>query len=253
MNKTIITHFYNEEFLLPLWLNHHKRYFDHGILINYGSTDRSIEIIKEVCPSWEIIDSKHEYFDHELCDQEIQNTEFKVPHLGWRCSIPITEFAVGNLDKLMYETNEYGVMHFLLVVKFTGYDPEGYIDNTKPLWTQITQGIRPETDNDSRSLQNCQYVSYPAGRHFWGLANTTEAMIFKYAACLIGPDMIKRKLQIQYKVSESDKKNGYAEQHIFSKMNGLTVENLEIFYKETILSRNPTDCSDFISKLNLID
>ncbi|MBJ3789276.1 glycosyltransferase family 2 protein, partial [Bacillus sp. OA1] len=46
MKKTIISHFYNEEYLLPWWLMHHTKIFDHGILINRGSTDRSVEICK---------------------------------------------------------------------------------------------------------------------------------------------------------------------------------------------------------------
>ena len=38
MRKTITAVFYNEEYLLPWWLMHHKQYFDHGVLINYAST-----------------------------------------------------------------------------------------------------------------------------------------------------------------------------------------------------------------------
>ena len=60
--KTVISHFYNEEYLLPFWLKHHKKYFDHGILINYHSTDKSVEIIKEICPDWEIINTEYEEF-----------------------------------------------------------------------------------------------------------------------------------------------------------------------------------------------
>lgn len=51
MSLTVISHFYNEEYLLPWWLNHHKNIFDNGILINYGSTDKSVEIIKSICPT----------------------------------------------------------------------------------------------------------------------------------------------------------------------------------------------------------
>jgi hypothetical protein len=47
--KTVISHFYNEEYMLPWWLKHHRQYFDHGILIDYGSTDKSLDIIKKIC------------------------------------------------------------------------------------------------------------------------------------------------------------------------------------------------------------
>ena len=46
ITTTVISHFYNEEYLLPWWLAHHTKLFDHGILINKGSTDRSVEICK---------------------------------------------------------------------------------------------------------------------------------------------------------------------------------------------------------------
>ena len=42
---TIITNIFNEEYLLPFWLDYHRRIFDHGIVIDYDSTDRSIEIV----------------------------------------------------------------------------------------------------------------------------------------------------------------------------------------------------------------
>ncbi len=56
MYKTIISHFYNEEYLLPWWLEHHKKYFNHGIMINYASTDNSVSIIKQICPDWTAIE-----------------------------------------------------------------------------------------------------------------------------------------------------------------------------------------------------
>lgn len=68
MKKTVLCHFYNEEWLLPWWLNHHKQFFDHGIMINYQSTDRSAEIIKEICPTWDIVQSKNLYFLPEDVD-----------------------------------------------------------------------------------------------------------------------------------------------------------------------------------------
>ena len=59
ITRTVISHFYNEEYLLPWWLMHHTKIFDHGILINRGSTDRSVEICKLFAPTgkYEIQDS----------------------------------------------------------------------------------------------------------------------------------------------------------------------------------------------------
>jgi hypothetical protein len=32
---TVISHIFNEEYLLPFWLEHHRTIFDHGIIIDY--------------------------------------------------------------------------------------------------------------------------------------------------------------------------------------------------------------------------
>jgi len=35
----LFSHIYNEEYLLPFWLKHHKKIFDHGVIIDNFSTD----------------------------------------------------------------------------------------------------------------------------------------------------------------------------------------------------------------------
>ena len=54
---------------------HHTKLFDHGILINRGSTDRSVEICKTFAPNWEIRNSKSFEFDAYLVDQEVMEIE----------------------------------------------------------------------------------------------------------------------------------------------------------------------------------
>ena len=77
MKKTIVSHFYNEEYLLPWWLSHHKNHFDYGIMIDYNSTDKSKEIIEEICPHWKIVKTKNEYFDSDIIDREVEEYEKK--------------------------------------------------------------------------------------------------------------------------------------------------------------------------------
>lgn len=45
----LLSNIYNEEYLLPFWCTHHKSMFDHAVIVDYGSTDKSIDIIKEIC------------------------------------------------------------------------------------------------------------------------------------------------------------------------------------------------------------
>ena len=97
MKKTVISHFYNEEYLLPYWLEYHKNKFDHGIMINHGSNDKSLEIIKKIVPDWKIINSDLKNFDPFFTDFEVQKMEENVT--GWKICLNISEFLVGDLEK----------------------------------------------------------------------------------------------------------------------------------------------------------
>jgi hypothetical protein len=96
--KTVLCHFYNEEWLLPFWLKHHKNIFDHGILFDYHSTDRSVEIIREICPSWEVRTSRNADFNPHNVDHEISDAEHGLD--GWRMTLNTPEFLVGNYDRM---------------------------------------------------------------------------------------------------------------------------------------------------------
>ena len=80
MSLTVISHIFNEEYLLPFWLEYHSQIFDYGIIIDYCSTDSSIEIVKKFCPHWKIIKTKNiidgkPLFDAKLVDDEVIEIE----------------------------------------------------------------------------------------------------------------------------------------------------------------------------------
>ena len=107
MKKTIISHFYNEEYLLPWWLKHHKKYFNHGIMIDYNSTDNSCKIIKSICPNWKIVKTKNKHFDSFVIDREVEEYEKNIN--GWRICLNTTEFLVGDysiLDNLSSKSDK---------------------------------------------------------------------------------------------------------------------------------------------------
>ena len=101
--KTIISHFYNEEYLLPWWLEHHRKYFDDGIMINYGSTDNSVNIIKEYCPNWKVIDSRNSSFSASSVDEEVMDIESNIS--GWKIALNTTEFLIGDYNSLNSSTS----------------------------------------------------------------------------------------------------------------------------------------------------
>lgn len=90
----LISHFLNEELFLPHWLRHHVPMFEHGIMIDYGSTDRSVEIIREMAPHWEIRKTVNTKFVEPLINNEVEAIEQELPPGAWKLALNTTEFLV---------------------------------------------------------------------------------------------------------------------------------------------------------------
>ena len=216
--KTVISHFYNEEYLLPWWLKHHKKYFDHGIMINYRSNDNSVNLIKEICPTWDIIDSENEEFDAQLVDKEVMRIEKSIN--GWRIALNTTEFLIGNFSLLenFNEPVDYFIPPYIMIDNLT--DEFKYPNYDEDLIDQRTYGASyTNVDNFnfkmSRRLSN--YGSeYPLGRHFHTY-NTTEFTILWYGFSPMNNKLIDRKVQIQDKIPNSDKLSGKGFHHFVSR------------------------------------
>ena len=93
---TVLTNVYNEEYLLPFWLEHHKNIFDHGIVVDYNSTDNSMDIIRKYCPTWEIIKTKNEAFGAIEIDKEFMELEKNIS--GYKIVLNTTEFLLSKID-----------------------------------------------------------------------------------------------------------------------------------------------------------
>ena len=234
--KSVICHFFNEEYLLPWWLNHHKKYFDYGLMINYASTDRSVEIIKDICPDWQVVDSLNSEFDAAKCDSEIEYYEEQIP--DWKIVLNTTEFLVGNFDLLNTESkNEYYIPSFY----FVDDKDNSYPDKNKPLYEQIYNGIDYEDNINLRKLRllHNSVIKYVPGRHFSNFNQmTNKFIIFNYGFAPMNEFLIKRKLQIQHRIPLADKqKNWGAEHHNWGK--GLTKESLfDMMNRHRLQSKN---------------
>lgn len=210
--KSIICHFYNEEYLLPWWLRHHKKYFDYGLMINYNSSDNSVNIIKDICPDWQVVDSVNSQFNAEECDEEVVYYEKQIP--GWKIALNATEFLYGNYSLLSdnNEKQEYYIPSFYFVD--TEYD--NYVDKSIPLHEQIFNGIDYEDEpflRRLRCLHNSE-INYPLGRHFENFSEiSSEFVIFNYGFAPMNKHMVERKLQIQYRIPQSDKNRGLGNEH----------------------------------------
>ncbi len=197
--------------MLPWFLNHHKQIFDHGVMIDYHSTDRSREIIKEICPTWEIRTTKNDFFDSALIDREVETIEKEIS--GWRICLNVTEFLYGNYSHLANISKD--TWYFIGSYVFVDMLDNQPIDNNQPLHTQRTWGYKDlsngrtlsEGDRPRRSLHN-YLISYPVhgGRHYDEPASFDDLYIFYYGYAVLNENGIKRKTQIQGKMSSTEQK-----------------------------------------------
>jgi len=217
--KSIITHFYNEEYLLPWWLEHHKKIFDYGLMINYNSTDRSVEIIKDICPEWQIVDSVNPEFSAIEVDKEVMYYEEQIP--GWKICLNVPEFLYGDFSSLGDDQNH---LHLAPSLYFVDSQDSSEPDKNKPLHEQYSFGCSYKDRNldlssiferGMRCLHNYPVLNYPIGRHFHDYTHVSEDfMIFYYGLAPMNENLIKRKTQIQHKISQSDKDRNFGGHHI---------------------------------------
>jgi len=212
MRKTIIAVFYNEEYLLPWWLNHHKQYFDHGILINYASTDNSVNIIKDICPTWEIVESRNKLFGAKEVDDEVTDIETRID--GWKICLNVTEFLTGDYS-ILDET--LSGRHILPCCVMVDNEPDVIPDPNKSLVKQKTFGMHYNEGASkirrSRIIHNKRLYVYPLGRHFDQSHTTDKLVVLWYGFSPYNQEIIKRKLQIQNRIPVSDFMQGFGTQH----------------------------------------
>ena len=206
--KTVLCHFYNEEWILPFWLKHHRDIFEHGIMIDYHSTDQSASIIRDFCPTWEIRTSRNDNFSPQAVDDEVMEIEATLE--GWRTCLNATEFLVGNYDRM--HDNPAAEQVFVgqwMFIDMERREEPFYLNVNLPLWQQRWWGYGIVNDfsrnqpygsvpRAPRSLHN-HTLRYPvAGRHYPERKQTHDDLtIFYYGYASLEEGSIKRKMQIQ--------------------------------------------------------
>jgi hypothetical protein len=196
MKKTVLCHFYNEEWILPWWLKHHRQYFDHGIMIDYQSTDNSRKIIQTLCPTWDILPSRNSNFNPEPVDDEVEDIERSLT--GWRVCLNVPEFLVGNyarLDDSIEPCNIY-VETKVFIEPGTKENPTILDPNTSII--DQCHWIIPDNIRTSRSIHNYP-VTYTAGRHYTNPQTYDDLTLYYYGWASLELASIQRRMQIQTK------------------------------------------------------
>ena len=97
----MVTHFRDEEMMLPFFIIQHAPLFDEVIGIDFESTDKSVEIWNDFAPpGWQLVPSNQgSAFDAEKLDLQVMEVERRFPH-HWVIALTSTEFLVYPYMKL---------------------------------------------------------------------------------------------------------------------------------------------------------
>lgn len=252
--KVLISHIRNEEYMLQWWIPHHLEKFDEAYIIDYNSTDNSLDMIREMAPHWRIVKPFREKFDSADCDSQIfqleQITQVKYPG-AFTLALTVTEFVVGNTKFLSGINGEYqryilscqmcdrdeemfvepDVNESLIKQRTFGYAEyydetvKGYDVYNLPIWKGATGAFSELklSPRYMRRIRNGPYSTYSLGRHYWDdespIENKLKIACYYYSP--ITKRMIERKCKVQENIGEHDLDHKLCYQHI-----GITEEEI---------------------------
>jgi nucleoside-diphosphate-sugar epimerase len=194
---TLLSHFYNEEMLLPFWIKSHAHLFDSAILIDYQSTDNSLEMVSDIAPStWRVIKSRNQHFDAADIDIEVMDIEATLPADSWRIVLNTTEFLLSNnLCGILSKSKDTAIEIENVFINGNDRIPLNYKQNICAQRTEfgISEGYRYIHRSPARI--------YNVGRHSINIPSTrTHKMFIMKFIASPWPESKARKCQIMSKV-----------------------------------------------------
>jgi hypothetical protein len=228
MQTTVITHIYNEEYLLPFWLTHHKKIFDNGIIIDYRSTDRSLEICRTICPDWKIVTTRNSCFGAMEVDREVMDIEESIDGIKMvlntteflLCNRPLKEIfqrhAVSCLATAFQSFTQPVAFRAPVIAPYTTDDT--YPSTLKELFTgSLTASYHTQQWMDGRYVHSYKNGNYNLGRHTirYMFYDRSELFVLWCGFYPMNEHQMARKLQIKNNIPESDKQNGFGFQHLY--------------------------------------
>lgn len=249
LQTTLITNIFNEEYLLPFWLNYHKNLFDNIIIVDYNSTDRSIEICKTICPNCIIIKTRNSCFEAFDIDNEFIDIENNIK--GIKIILNVTEFLICKKPiKELFKENEN---KSYLIKQLSPYSRKIYnIDNIKDLFKNLlNEDIRYSYDRGIRIIHNYNNGNYTVGRHNTNnkSVETNDLFIIWFGYYPLNERLLKRKLQISEKIPKKNYMIGISYHHLFSLEHMLLINNIKSDIGERLIDLNP-DLYTLIEKIN---
>jgi len=218
MKTLLVSHFYNEEFLLPFWIKQHINMFDDVVMIDYNSTDSSVEIIKQLAPHWQIRTTKNQYFDPVPIDDEVMDIEREFDGY-WKMCLNTTEFIMMpelNLKKFIsvvldQHPDATCISSTGVLMIDTTENVDQPVDTNIPLYVQRHYGSIENGNMRCRLLHKMPDGQYTSGRHNSRLDRVYPKDAFYcmwYGWSPYCDALRKRKMQIQEKLHPSDNRKG---------------------------------------------
>ena len=217
IKTTLLTNIYNEEYLLPFWLNHHKDMFDDILIIDYNSTDNSVEICKKICPHCKIIKTRNQFFDTGAIHREFMDIENEIE--GIKIILNTTEFLV--CETSVRDIFDVTPMAYQLKVSapFSKniYNINNYYELFKNLLNEDI--LYDNNDRGFRFIHTYSNCNYQAGRHYIHdvSTETDKAHVLWLGFYPMNERLLARKLQIKDKMSQAEINSMCGFQHKYSR------------------------------------
>ena len=227
-----VVHIHNEELLIPHWIAHHQHLYEKMVFIDHHSTDMSLELIGAMAPEAIVVPSRLSEFDAQLVDDEVMGVEEEYLNTDYKITSNITEFMWhDDLQGLLYENKEFeaiGFKAYMMVDKDLSLPLDG------PLWKDRHNGyLDNETALNSRRwrfIHRMEHGHYGLGRHHVNLKDIKNPdWTILFASFSPWPQAIPRKMQIQHRIPERDKRIGSGIQHMQN------LQTLDNFYRSELV------------------
>lgn len=240
IQTTLLTNVFNEEYLLPFWLHHHKDMFDNIIIIDYRSTDKSMEICRKICPNCKIITTRNSHFDAHDIDSEFMDLENGIE--GVKVVLNTTEFLFCEKPiKEIFANLEQPISYEILCD--SPYSKENYnVNNNYELfYNLLNDDIVWHNDRRTRQVHTFPNGNYTVGRHETRnpCIRTRDMHIIWLGYYPMNEKLMNRKIQIQQNISERDKQWGLGFHHFFSEEKILSILNEKVDSGRSLKDTNP--------------
>jgi nucleoside-diphosphate-sugar epimerase/SAM-dependent methyltransferase len=239
IKSILITHVYNEEYLLPFWLTHHKGMFDHLIIIDHRCTDNSLQICIDLWPTCIILKSSTSCFDARETDEEVMEIERKIngiklvlnttEFLFAKCSSPFDKEYANNKIKELFFNSTNNIIFSYGIKSYSPYSNNWYeVETNLDLYkNMLNSDFRFQIDRTCRYIHTYNDGFYKLGRHetLHPHSYTSDLLIVWLGYYPMNEKLIKRKIQIGQWQSVRDIIIGAGSQHQTNKEKILEILN----------------------------